>query len=210
MTQSEPKRLLDGREKTRCVAAGIFFPDRAIKNATQKYLNKAGISALVARRFWENRSSRTNSASETELIRSNVSYLFDGHRTVFSPGRFNTEDFPVLYTAKEAETAKSERFYYVAERDQPFEYVVFSLYASGCMVDLRSYKDGQGVDLSQLPHDDCQAVAKRIREDDGMSCQGVISQSARHSGGSCCNFFEIEGLEPGSIIEHAVLPTSER
>lgn len=199
-----PTKNLQDRTKARCVAAGVFFPNIIRESATDKYFQKARIPSQVSKYFWDKRISKIDE-EESDLIRRNISYLFDGNVTVFSPGRFNTDEYGVLYTAKEAETAKKERFHYVSGRDKPFEYVVFSLSASGCLIDLRNYVDEQGRDLSQLPHSDCQDVAKQYRIEQNRPCVGIISLSARNPGGSCCTFFEIDQIEPGQILEHQQL-----
>lgn len=198
-------RFLNDQFKARCVAAAIFFPDRMKEQAQNKYLSRAGISSRVGNVYLKNRSGKTGELSISELIRRNIDYLFDGKKDVFTPGRFNDKDFAVLYTAKEVETAKAERFYHLAQKDKPFAYVVFSIFASGCLIDLRNSISKLGNPLHQSSYDECAEVAREIIKDPQIECDGLISQSARNKGGSCCNFFGVEKIDTGDLLEDEIL-----
>ncbi|NVK20848.1 MAG: RES family NAD+ phosphorylase [Methylocystaceae bacterium] len=198
-------RNLDRRFKARCVGAGVFFPKLATERAEEKYLKKAGITSGVSQVYWSGRLRVAIDADIRDLIHSNISYWFSGEHDLYSPGRYNGDDFPVLYTAKEIETAKNERFFHLREKDKPFDYVVFSVSASGNMIDIRGMTTLGGVPLEDAPYNECQKIAREIIEDTLIDCEGIISFSARNSGGSCCNFFRIEEVLPGEIIEDGTL-----
>lgn len=192
---------LSEKVKHRCVAAGIFYPEKIRNDSHTRYFAKAGIPKVVSDSYWRSKGLPTNHLSDQELIRRNIGYLFEGSRLSFKPGRFNTKSFPALYTAKGAETAKSERLHYVGETDIPFAYVVFSVTATESLVDIRSMTTSRGIPYHQASHGECQRLAEKIRSIGDEEGPGIISKSARDAKGVCCTFFSIGGLSPDTIVE---------
>lgn len=187
------KREYTDAPKFRCVARATVFPDERREGIRRKYM--PDMADRKFDRFWRTKVG-VRSASEQEAIRRNFNYLFDSKVPPFSPGRFNTESYPALYTAKSSETAKAERLHY-AEAQKPFEYVVYTLTVSTKpVVDLRPFEEREEL-VIEAAHTDCRKIADSLH----TRCSGIAWYSVRDPGGACCAFFSSAGVQPGEIVE---------
>lgn len=195
----EWSRELEERPKSRCVAEIIFYADTAEKHIRKQFPSSIP-KALVDR--YINAHRHDFQVSDVARIASNIRWTFDkvAEGVGITANRFNNVDEAALYTAKESETAKAERFHYLSDATKPFGYVVFSLEASSDMMDIRTpVNQENSCHLTDDNHDDCRVFASKVRSLDGVN--GLISPSMRNPGGSCCTFFSLKGIKPGEVLE---------
>lgn len=192
----EHRRRYDDAIKYRCVEKSTLFPDTIRDDVRSRYFDAAGISPTAFARYWSSSVGQRQAGNgDAQAIAENFRYMFTKARKPYRTGRFNTGDFPALYTAKEQETAKKERFHYVAGATKRFEFAVYSVKISGEIADLRPLA------TTRLPIDDdhnpCRLVATQVRHD----VDGVAWFSLRNIGGACCAFFRCTGVTAGSVEE---------
>jgi hypothetical protein len=177
--------------KFRCVARATVFQDEIKEEVRRKYWSNLPTAAFE--RYWKARVPSPQ-VDPQQAISSNFRYMFDDRDPPYAPGRFNTEAFPALYTAKSADTARAERFHY-AMPSKPFEYVIYSVLVTGEVVDLRPLQDARTLELSN-DHANCRAIAEDIHD----RFAGVAWFSVREDG-SCCAFFTCDGIVADAIEE---------
>ncbi|NDV00491.1 RES family NAD+ phosphorylase [Pseudoroseicyclus tamaricis] len=179
--------IISNKPKARCVASDVFYTDRGAQSFADQIpssIPKEKLDEYLRRR------RRSYANSDRDRIIRNVSWGFDKvalGQTV-GEGRFNSKHEAALYTARDAQTAMKERLHYVKEGSKPFDYVVFAIFASAKMVDIRK---GSGNSLCLVVadnHQECQRFASDVREKYAMST-GIIPDSVRDPGGACCTFF---------------------
>ncbi|WP_299775833.1 RES family NAD+ phosphorylase [uncultured Tateyamaria sp.] len=192
-------RELEDRPKSRCVAEVIFDSDVAEQHIRAQF-PKSIPKAIVDRYIAAHRQDYQ--VTDHARIASNIRWTFDkvDEGETVTPNRFNGIDEGALYTAKEEETAKAERFHYLSGATKPFGYVLFSLDASTPMMDIRTPLDQENTcKLTDDNHEECRVFASSVRK--SHSVNGLISPSVRNPGGSCCTFFSLDGLSPGEVLE---------
>lgn len=180
--------------KFRCVARATMYPGEVKEKVRKKYM--ANMPQAVFERYWKTRVAEA-ARNEADAVTRNFRYLFDSRVPPYAEGRFNTDAFPALYTAKSIETAKAERFHY-ATPGRPFPYVVYSIFANGDVVDLRPFQDARELELSN-DHTNCRTIAKQVHG----RCSGVAWYSVREEG-SCCVFYTCDGITPRNIEEEDI------
>lgn len=188
-------RTRAGMRKYRCVAAEYFSKE----NIRKKYINlllEKGLSEDQARAFVEsNRADILGEETDTESIGRNVKWCLSDES--FEPQRYNTSEFGAYYTAKESETAKSERsFHYRKLRPTSnLSFTIFTVEVSADLADLRS-----SVVLAEAIRSEsyatCQYVAQQLRS----SCDALAAPSVRHPGGSCCAVFSEKAIVCGAVV----------
>lgn len=193
------KREYAGALKFRCVDRATLDLDTIKDSVRKRYFADVGISDASFERFWRTKAHASSGGIATiSAIENNYSYLFRS-APPYRPGRFNTDKFAALYTAKEIETSKVERFHYLSGRTRDFEYVVYSVEVTAVAVDLRPFVFGATLSLD-ADHTQCQDIASNING----RVDGVAWPSVRARGGSCCAFFSISGVRPKQIEEEGV------
>ncbi|WP_425053508.1 RES family NAD+ phosphorylase [Psychromarinibacter sp. S121] len=193
------QRVLKERPKSRCVAEVIFDADVAEQHIRAQFPTSIP-KAFVDRYISAHRQDFQ--VTDQARIASNIRWTFDKVEEGESvdPQRFNGADEGAVYTAKEEETAKAERFHYLSSATKPFGYVLFSLEASTQMMDIRTFVDQENTcKLTDDNHKECREFASSVRKSHDVN--GLISPSVRNPGGSCCTFFSLEGLSPGEVLE---------
>jgi hypothetical protein len=189
-----------GVEKFRCVAKATVSSIEIRDDIRTRYFSAAGISDAEFEDFWKGYERAHPDLSDVAAIEKNFKYMFGRPPDEkFRPGRFNTADFPALYTAKEIETAKAERLHYVSGGGGDFAYVVYSVFVTENVVDLRPREADGRVRLTD-DHKPCQELAVEAKRRIG----GIAWRSLRQIGGSCCAFFGIAGVAAGAIVELGV------
>ena len=187
-------KLYEDALKFRCVARGTVFQDELKEEVRLKYWSK--LPRAVFERYWKSRVPPPQVDAKQAIMR-NYRYLFEDRDPPYAPGRFNTEAFPALYTAKTPETARAERFHY-ATQSKPFAFVVYSVQVTGVVCDLRPFQDASELQLSN-DHANCRSIAEDIHE----GCAGVAWYSVREEG-SCCAFFRCDCVSPNGIQDEGV------
>lgn len=192
-------RKLNERPKAQCVAAEVFNTDRGIDRVRNQFP-----PSIPARKIGAFLASKRRSfpTSDVERVLRNIRWTFQavGSGSTVPPGRFNKANEAALYTAKESETAKAERFTYIGDITKPFDYIVFETNATGTMLDIRDDAAAfYHVKVEEHNHPDCQQFASNLRTERGIS--GIISQSVWNQGGSCCTFFTLSGISPSTVKE---------
>lgn len=192
----QSQRDYDAAEKFRCVARATIFPESIKDQIRKKYF--PSMPPRVFEKYWRSRTGPALSEAESAAaIAKNIKYLFTEKIPPFGPGRFNDEHFAALYTAKTPAIAQTERLHY-ADGDKPFDYVIYSLRASGNVADIRPLQEAKEIELTDN-HEHCRLIAAEIRD----HCAGVAWYSVRHKGGSCCAFFSVDSINPGVIVREA-------
>ena len=199
MNPLEHVREYSNAPKYRCVARELLYPDRAGEKIFERYFAKANISREAFERYRRGYTNHSNNSNEVAVIENNFRYLFERSRPPFRAARFNAETYPALYTAKDIETAKAERKYYV-DPLWKFEYAVYSVYVTAHTADLRPWEDCGELTFDG-DHRSCQALADSIRH----SVDGVSWYSLRGAG-SCCAFFSCDGVAAGQVEEEGSWP----
>jgi len=181
-------------EKLRLIAADYFFYDRRRATVFEMF-GKGRLSLEEIDAYFE---SRNISAGQNEIERA-VEFVF---REPYSPGRFNDNQMPTLYTAKDEMTCREEkRFYLAAAGVKQLEYVIFSVLFTGNLIDLR-----RSIDLRTwtmpIDHGPCQLIGVQIAKE---GYDGIVAPSARNAGGSCCAIFVRTTVVRGSVKETGCL-----
>lgn len=184
------KRQYQHAVKYRCVARWTIFPNNAKELVRRRYFDSVGISNAVFEKYWKSRRKIEREVEDAKSsITRNFEFLFKEMIPPYRPGRFNRESYAALYTSRDVETAKEERFHHVPRETTRFEYIVYSLSVSGEVADLRPLHDS-GAFVVGPDHAECQEVADQIR----MHVGGVAWYSVRKVGGACCAFFSCDGV----------------
>jgi hypothetical protein len=195
------RRDYSGARKFRCVDRATMFIETVEESVGRQFEN-AGISRERFGKYWSLLTrSRPNRSSPQIAITENFGYWFTHTTSLYRPGRFNTDKFPALYTAKETQTAICERLHYAIGATKDFEYVVYSIYVTGDAIDLRPLEDAGKFHIEE-DHLPCQNAADVIRH----LSKGVVWFSFRKKGGACCAFFSCDEVKAGEIVEEGTFP----
>ena len=187
-------RIYKEAEKFRCVARATVFPESIKEQVRLRYF--AHLSMPAFEKYWRSKVGHMATVVETgESLTRNFCYLFKEAAPPYVEGRFNTENFPVLYTAKNPETARTERFHYV-DADAPFDFVIYSVSANGKVADLRPFEERGELVIGE-DHGPCREIAAKLLG----RCSGVAWNSVRLEGGACCAFFSCDEVKAGVVVE---------
>lgn len=136
--------------------------------------------------------SEPSPVDHEEAIDRTLDYTFDSSRGPFIPGRFNTERFAALYTAKAPETAETERrHHWPAYAGEDPAFVIFSISYTGTALDIRPEVASGDRDFPDAI-EECQPYAAEAK---GHICDGIAAPSKRDLGGSCCAIFVRDAVE---------------
>lgn len=196
------RKSYEGTLKFRCVDRATIFVEVIKNDVKQRYFEKAGISARSFDKYWKSKLRPSSlSVSDEQAIKDNFRYLFYRAVPPYRPGRFNRSNFAALYTAKDQATARAERAHYVAGATRDFDYVIYSIYVSAEIADLRPLIDAGQFVIEKDTHLNCQNVADQVRN----QVSGVAWYSARREDGHCCAFFRCDEIYPGRIEEEGTI-----
>jgi len=187
------QKAYQDKPKFRCVGAHLFDFDEAENQKVTELQNlnfsRDEIECLC--------DLRPPPRDDNERMLRLIAWTFR-ERSRYPAHRYNTSDFPALYSAREASTAIRE-FQNSArprspDRDLPF--VVFEITFSGVLVDLRSAHTeenlGSQTDARLLE------IAIEIRN---MSYDGLVSPSTDgHTESPCCAIFSRDGITPRRVV----------
>jgi hypothetical protein len=194
----EHKRTYSRATKVRCISSAYLDLDERKKEIYGKYFRPAGIGVGSFEHWW----AKNSVATSKNMIESSLDWTFKAKRK-YPLGRFNTEEFPALYVAKEVKTAIDEVMHNLKHRDKPFKYTVFSLFATGDLVDLRPHVFSGRWNMPS-DHYECQLIAAHVRTVSGIV--GIASPSKRSAGGNCCAIFSRSSVEAGMVVETGTAP----
>lgn len=186
----------DESRKLRCVARHLIYIDEKQDDAKLRYAQRANISGSSFARYWRMKSKLVATREDRQRITANFRYLWDHGRAPYREGRFNREDYPALYTARDTSTAKAERFHYIDEGSKDFDYVVYSMSAEAKVADLRPHEDVGRLAMTD-DHRPCRSIADKVRH----LRDGIAWYSVRLKGGACCVFFTCDAMEALQIEE---------
>lgn len=185
------------REKYRCVLAILFDPSLGY----QAQRDELKLLGLTDAEIDAQLGAPPAPMNSTDKILRAIDYTFDvSRRGRYAPLRFNTKDFPALYTAGSQQTAHVERrFHWSPAEDNRDSY--FTVLYSGTARDLRQEIAQDGLTFPDS-YTDCQGLAI---EAIGATTTGIVAPSKRDIGGNCCALFDratvVPGLElPGSTF----------
>ena len=186
------KRSYKSALKFRCILRLIYDPPYGYSRKREPHID----AGLTDEEIVEEIGLPPPALADAEAIARTVDYTFDFDRGRFAPGRFNTERFPALYTAKEPRTAEKERrHHWPALGGEDPAFVVFSIRYTGTALDIR--KDiAAGVLPFPEEFEGCQPYAEEAL---AKRCNGLAAPSKRDPGGSCCAIFDRRGIEANAM-----------
>lgn len=189
----------DRQLKFRCVAR-YYFDDRYRYQREQRSLQVLGLSPDE---IYDELGAPPMKRPAPDEIAASITYTFqDRSKGDYSSGRFNTDEFPALYTAGDSATAFGERHYHwvkdlsVSNPDAGF--VIYTVRFTGQLRDIRAAIAAEALPFPDADYFSCQAVGEAAL-DDGLD--GVVAPSKRVSSGSCCAVFRKGAVEPVDVVE---------
>ncbi len=189
------KRPYKAALKFRCILRLIYDPVYGYSRKREVHVD----AGLTEEEIAEEIGQAPAALAAADAIVRTLDYTFDPARGLFAPGRFNTESFPALYTAKSPETAEKERRHHwpVFGGVDP-AFAVFSVKYTGTALDIR--KD---VEAETLPFPEefegCQPYAAEAM---AKKCNGLAAPSKRDPGGSCCAIFDRGAIKANTFEKY--------
>ncbi|MBZ9772590.1 RES family NAD+ phosphorylase [Mesorhizobium sp. CO1-1-8] len=189
------KKRYAGREKFRCVLTILFDP-MAGYQAQRDRLSRFG---LTEPEIEAQVGDSPSPMSPVAKIARALLYTFDpSRRGSYVPLRFNTKEFPALYTAGSKGTAHIERRHHW----KPTEHNRVSYFTVRYTGEARDLREEIALDALVFPdsYPDCQELAV---EAIANSTTGIVAPSKRDPHGSCCALFKAAAVEPGDELRES-------
>ncbi len=192
------KTLRDREElrKYRCVASEFFSASALYEKFLKMLIEDKGLTYAEATLFLRRSRPHLTAIRESfyQSVDRNVAWALDKKPHV--PQRYNTSEFGAFYTAKEIETAISERKYHYdklpGNGKKNLRYTVYSVHFSGQMIDFRTIPAIKPDLTHGSDYSNCQFLASEVRK----SCDAIAVQSVRALDGNCCPIFAKHTIDP--------------
>lgn len=189
----EIRKTYSKTKKHRCVFEEHFDPEGKMRKMYERHFKPVGVDWLVFKTYW----LKVTGEYLSNPIVDSVNWVFE-NKDEYNPGRFNTSKFPALYTAKEIETAISEKQHYLpVGHKREIQFVVFSVYFSGILVDIRQ-AERDGTFVIAEAHEACQEIGDRIWR---RGYDGIAAPSLRKFNGNCCAIYNRRTVRSGDVVE---------
>jgi RES domain-containing protein len=185
--------------KYRCVSR-FYFDNRYRYAREREDLERQGRS--IDEIYDEIGAPPPKKPSVDQIIES-IAYTFQRReKGEYTPARFNTDDYPAIYTASNSQTAFGERRHHwvkgLSTSNPEAGYVIYTVRFTGSLRDVRAAVAAGAVSFLDEDYWPCQAIADQAR-DDGLA--GVVAPSKRVPSGNCCAVFKKDTLNPIDVID---------